>query len=469
MKKILAILLFAISINRLQGQGVDSLKQDLTTNPVDSNKVFTFLRLSHFYIDHNRDSAMYYAQEALSLAISIEFDKGEAQSLNFIGSILNSIGNYPKALEFHLDALKKAEKLRNDRLIYSTYNNIARVSTERSDFKTALDYYFKAKDGFVKIKDSTFLTIALLNIGDTYDRMNFFDSALHFLGQARELAKMRGDNYNMGVITANLGDIFVTANKTSEAEEYFRQSLEIITQDMENNDQETLAGIYEGLSKVFERRKHYDSSLYYGLLSYQVSTKIADQRRVLDAAKRLNQLYEDRNTDSAYHYSKVANETREALLNEQKISQMEALKFNEQLRQHEMAIEAEKKEKERKNNLQLIGIVLFIITFFAILIIVSRRKGHPKALKYLGLLGVLFLFEFIALFLHPYIDKLTGHDPVYMLLILVVVAAVLVPLHHKMEHWVKERLAKESARTSHHPPVTPADKGENIEQAPKAQ
>ena len=64
------------------------------------------------------------------------------------------------------------------------------------------------------------------------------------------------------------------------------------------------------------------------------------------------------------------------------------------------------------------------------------------ALKYLGLLGLLLLFEFIAIFVHPYIDELTGHQPVWMLIILVMIAAVLVPLHHKMEHWVKEHLAK---------------------------
>ena len=107
-------------------------------------------------------------------------------------------------------------------------------------------------------------------------------------------------------------------------------------------------------------------------------------------------------------------------------------------------------QKERKNKLQLIGIILFIITFFAILIIFSRRRAHPKALKYLGLLGLILLFEFIALFIHPYIDRVTGHNPVYMLIILVAIAAILVPLHHKLEHWVKEKLAHGFKK---HPPV----------------
>ena len=151
--------------------------------------------------------------------------------------------------------------------------------------------------------------------------------------------------------------------------------------------------------------------------------------------------------DSAYRYSKIANEIRETILGEQKIVQLEGMKFNEQLRRQENEIQEIKVQKERKNKLRLIGIILFIVTFFAILIILRRRKAHPTALKYLGLLGLLLLFEFIALFIHPYIDKLTDHNPVYMLIILVGVAAILVPMHHKLEHWVKEKLAHGPRKT----------------------
>ena len=62
-------------------------------------------------------------------------------------------------------------------------------------------------------------------------------------------------------------------------------------------------------------------------------------------------------------------------------------------------------------------------------------------MEFMGMLGVLMLFEFIALLIHPYIEKWTHHNPVLMLLILVAVASLLVPLHHKMGHRVKEELA----------------------------
>ena len=59
----------------------------------------------------------------------------------------------------------------------------------------------------------------------------------------------------------------------------------------------------------------------------------------------------------------------------------------------------------------------------------------------MGLLGLLLMFQFIALLIHPYIEEWTHHTPVFMLLILVAVASLLVPLHHKLEYWVKARVA----------------------------
>jgi len=446
-KYFLYLLLLLVTSFRLQAQYIDSLKKSLINHTQDTIRIKTLLYLSNAYLDFERDSAMQYAQDALNLSVQNNAKRLEAASLNIIGSILEKTGNYPKAVEFHLEALKIAEKYNYELLYYSTNNNLGRVSTERSDYKTAIEYYFKAKAGFEKLEKHNFLITTLLNIGDTYDRMSLPDSAFYFLNQARLMAVKYNDLYNLGVITANLGHVSISNDKISEAQKYFREALGIMEKEVDNNDQETLAGAYEGMSRIHESKKNSDSALFYAKKSFAISMKIADQKRILIAAKRLNQLYENENTiDSAYRYSSIANETREKILNEQKIVQLESLKFNEEIRQKEIAKAEAITRKERKNNLQLIAIALFIITFFSILIILSRRKAHPKALRYLGLLGLLLFFEFMTLFIHPFIDKLTGHDPVYMLIILVAVAGILVPIHHKLEHWVKERLAKGLAK-----------------------
>jgi tetratricopeptide (TPR) repeat protein len=430
------------------------LRQALVINKDDTDRVFTLLRLSNAYSDSERDTAMQFAQEALNLALQNDFKKGEAQSSNIIGSILTSTGNYPKAFEYHLDALKIAEELDNQTLIAGIYNNLARVSTERSDYANALEYYFKSKSAFEKLDRQDYVATALLNIGDTYDRMNKSDSALYFLNQALQLATKIDYSYLLGAINSNLGHASVTAGKNEDASGYFRKAEGLLKTSDEETDLETLAGVYEGISKIMEAQDKFDSALYYAKLSLNISMQVGDQKRILTAAKRLNQLYKEQNIiDSAYRYSTIANEIRESILSEQKIAQLEGMKFNEQLRRQENEIQEIKVQKERKNKLRLIGIILFIVTFFAILIILRRRKAHPTALKYLGLLGLLLLFEFIALFIHPYIDKLTDHNPVYMLIILVGVAAILVPMHHKLEHWVKEKLGHGGGKHVHFEPA----------------
>jgi hypothetical protein len=58
----------------------------------------------------------------------------------------------------------------------------------------------------------------------------------------------------------------------------------------------------------------------------------------------------------------------------------------------------------------------------------------------MSVLGLLLVFEFFTLLTHPFIEQLTHHTPILMYLILVVLAAGLVPLHHTLTHWLKSKL-----------------------------
>ena len=65
---------------------------------------------------------------------------------------------------------------------------------------------------------------------------------------------------------------------------------------------------------------------------------------------------------------------------------------------------------------------------------------HAKLIEFLGVLALLLVFEFVNLLLHPFLEKKTDHSPSLMLLALVCIAAVLIPLHHRIEKWATSRL-----------------------------
>ena len=65
----------------------------------------------------------------------------------------------------------------------------------------------------------------------------------------------------------------------------------------------------------------------------------------------------------------------------------------------------------------------------------------------MGIISLLILFEFLTLLLHPLVAELTHHNPVYELLIFVSIASLLIPAHHRLEHWIIEKLTNRPAGT----------------------
>jgi hypothetical protein len=59
-------------------------------------------------------------------------------------------------------------------------------------------------------------------------------------------------------------------------------------------------------------------------------------------------------------------------------------------------------------------------------------------------MALLLVFEFLNLLLHPFLEKITHHSPILMLLSLLSIASLLVPLHHKIEKWAIQKLIKKN-------------------------
>jgi hypothetical protein len=119
--------------------------------------------------------------------------------------------------------------------------------------------------------------------------------------------------------------------------------------------------------------------------------------------------------------------------------------FTEDLRQQELANEKLKEEEERKHNIQLSLLAIGIITFIILFLLLSRSFiTNTKLIEFFGVIALLLVFEFLNLLLHPFLESITHHSPVFMLLALVCIAALLVPLHHRLEKWTTKKLIEKN-------------------------
>ncbi|MBK8310789.1 MAG: hypothetical protein IPL04_07700 [Chitinophagaceae bacterium] len=73
-------------------------------------------------------------------------------------------------------------------------------------------------------------------------------------------------------------------------------------------------------------------------------------------------------------------------------------------------------------------------------LLLSRVILSIKFIRLLGIISLLFFFEYLTLLIHPTVAKLTHHTPLYEIIILVVLAAFIIPVHHKLEHWMIHKL-----------------------------
>jgi NADH:ubiquinone oxidoreductase subunit 3 (subunit A) len=149
--------------------------------------------------------------------------------------------------------------------------------------------------------------------------------------------------------------------------------------------------------------------------------------------------------DSLNKYFRLSMLIKDSLLSLEKVKNIQALTFHEQLRQQEADSEKLRAEEERKLNIQYALIALGIIIFVTAFLAFSRTHvANEKLISFFAILGLLVVFEFINLLIHPWLASITHESPVFMLLILVVIASLLIPMHHRLEHWIKEKMIEKN-------------------------
>ena len=71
---------------------------------------------------------------------------------------------------------------------------------------------------------------------------------------------------------------------------------------------------------------------------------------------------------------------------------------------------------------------------------------NQSFIKFFGQIGLLIVFEFINLLIHPTLEEVTHHNSFIMLLILVIIASILIPIHHNLEKYVRVQLVEKNKK-----------------------
>ena len=450
MKKIFTALLFfsITSINFAQTKYLDSLNTILssTNNPVEQFDLLNKINEAFFENgDANLDSASIYRM--LLIAQRLSNDSLLAISYNTIGNIyFFNTGDYSKALEYFFKAVPLAEKTNDKRRLSSLYSDISQVFENIGNYEEQIKYIKKA-EGALPDKNSTMHDFMLIQVQINY--ASYFlnlrqpDSSLHYIQGINETnQRLKGKIFESVSLTLSAkaheqrGDVELAASFFNKA---------IIVTDSISNAYNQL-GVRVAYTNFLLKENKIENARVQALKLLQAGQQLNNNDYKLAAVGFLKRVYDTlKNTDSAYYYLQQQYAFRDSVFSQDKTNKIQSLEFSEQIRITEEEVKRIKEEEQRKENIQYVLIALGIVTFIILFLVLSHSIIiNTKLIEFFGIIALLIVFEFLNLLLHPFLERITHHSPVLMLLALVCIAALLVPLHHKLEKWATHKLVEKN-------------------------
>jgi len=453
MKKIFFIYsLLATICAAAQSSEIDSLQKVLANDKTDTGKIIALYNLSAAYLNYNPDTALHIAVEALSRSKQVNFKKGESWSYYEMATAFYKMGNYAKALEYYIEQLKMEELNNIPYNVAEIYMQIAAVYKHQNEFGKAISYANSA-DSIIKAniaKDDEFeylQTYSYMNLGDLYEKNNMLDLALKITGDGYALGAKRKDTFIMGATLTNLGNIYTKKDSASLAFKSYLSALPLLAKAQKD---QWISEAALGIAKLYGQKGNTDSAAYFARWAFYLSKADGFADKELDASTFLANHFRDAHQpDSSLKYMTVMVALKDTLNSEERIKELEIISANEQLRQNELREIKLQESKERSQRLQLFAIGILVPTLFLITLVLSRAKIHSRIIRYSGVISLLFLFEYLTLLIHPYIRSKTADSPIIEIFILVAVAAILIPTHHNIEHWLLKKL-QEMNNLIHH-------------------
>lgn len=421
-----------------QQQLPDSLHTDYAKQKSDTGRLKALWSIIDAYLDFRADSALLYGEESMALAKKIKSAKFESLTYKQIGDAYQILGDYPNALTFYLKRLEMDEKENDAYKKAVTLNSIGNVYQFENDYDKSLVYMLQAEkisagNHFDDLKNTIYV-----NLCDLYGKKGKLMEAFLYGKKGLIEAQKRKDTVLIGISYNNIANVFAKGGQTDSALNYYQQGIPFLTI---SNTYHTLCESYIGIAQLMKKTKTIDSAIYYTKMAALLARDRNFNDSYLLSCNLLSHYFADANQlDSAYFFQSEAMLIKDSVFSDDKAKQLQLLTIKEEIRQKEIAEAAVKAAEERSHALQLLAIGLLIPVFFFISVMLSKRKIKTRVIELTGILSLLMVFEYITLLVHPAVAHFTNDTPVYEIIILIAIAAILTPAHHRIEEWLINKL-----------------------------
>jgi hypothetical protein len=395
--------------------------------------------------------ALQLNRRLLQLAEQIKSDSTYALAYNAIGIYFSARSDYSQALEYDFKALEAAKKNFKGHLAI-VYGSIANVYTALGSYGAALQYLHTGQQYLQYDNEGAKVFFPIL-FANVYNELHKPDSTLKYVQlayqlnmkekAATEFKRKSAYGLNQGNIYRAFALVYEQLDEPDLVNYYYKKGISFCDS---VHLQRTLSSTANSYCSYLVKRRKYVEAKNYAVLSFDIAKRSGFKVLVAEAAGFLYAIHKQHaRSDSAYYYLEEKNLYLDSVTNDQRKNRLQNTLINQQLHEAEQNAQAAAQAEQRKHNIEYAAIGLGIVIFMMIFLLLSRSLiVSARVIEAVGVIAALIVFEFINLIVHPFLAHLTNHSPLLMLFILVVLGAVIVPLHHKMDQWIKNKVVKKN-------------------------
>ena len=430
---------------RYASVSLDSLIQleRSATDPREKCLLASLVANEHLLLPFSQEQ-MKAAMHTYDLAERLGNDTLRARAARDVGYAFLRGSDPGSALDHWNKAYALAERIQHPKLL-------SQVSTDRGwahrllgDYQGALRLLHQAL-----VHDASEITNARARsiMSTCYLRLGMPDSALVFAQQAAVEKDPRKRPYEYAYQQDDLAMAYAANGQQDLAETYFKRTLAAIDS---FGVYTPLAGGAAGYADLLLTQGRKNEALTCALKGFRQQRRLGGgwNDMMVTSAGALARAYQANGLpDSALVYMTIRDAYRDTILDLKNHAQIQSRLFAQELKDMEDAKLRAEEVAARSRNIQFGIIALIVITLGIFLLIFSRTSVvGPRAIKNLSLIALLLFFEFINLLLHPFLDRITNHSPILMLLCMAAIAGLLIPLHHRMEKLITNMLVSKNNR-----------------------
>lgn len=362
--------------------------------------------------------AIKLSKQALQLASSINYIRGQGISYDCLGTFYTDINNYSQAEEFLNNAIKIYQTSGDKYRKAQTYDKLCRLKKEEGDYLQAIDYGTKAIETLTELEEERNISALLLNLAivyqfnqDTSDARKYYDLALEAAIAGADTVNLLLTHYNKAFFHNELGEfedavfhlnkglpiakqkdeflveaaiydvfgvIYTKKEQYAEALEMFNNSIEI---SKVQNSTLQLFHSYIDISSLYSKTKESNLALDFCKQAEILATSLAKIEEEEILSRRFSEIYDELgDTAKSYHFFKKAEILEDSIINKAKNESIHLLK-----RKHAENISTKAKAQQaivEAKNYKLIVLFSFLslLSLIAFVVVNQRRRAKAREL-----------------------------------------------------------------------------------------